>query len=201
MRATDLLLVYALIGNGIFLVFGFGGKYLRDYAPFGFVVFCAVEFVVCVGFYFYLEEVHRIYYKPYGHYLLINFMCLCVMQIVFCILLVIKMKKNIHKFFLIAFFMMLVDIVSLKVIEAIWTTNPLTFIELMIVFSIHAFIAIFISLNSYLLVKKRGDKFYEHESFYAFFTYFTDLFSFFWIDLIKLATNKKKQKIVLKKPT
>ena len=79
LRATDLLLVYGLIGTAIFLAFGFGGKFLRDYATFGYVVFCAIEFVTCVGFYFYLEEVHRKYYQPYGHYLIINFMCLCVM--------------------------------------------------------------------------------------------------------------------------
>ena len=88
--------------------------------------------------------------------------------------------------------MMVVDIISLKVIEAIWTSNPLTMIELTIVFAMHAFISVYISINSYLLVKKRGDKFYEHENFYAFFTYFTDLFSFFWIDSIKVIIGKKK---------
>lgn len=73
------------------------------------------------------------------------------------------MKKNIHKFLLISLVMVLVDLVALKLIESMWTTNPLTFIELMIVFSMHCFIAVFICLNSYLLAKKRGDKFYEHE--------------------------------------
>lgn len=107
-------------------------------------------------------------------------------------MLVIKMRKNIHKFLLIAGLMIVVDILSLKVIESMWTSNPLTFIELMIIFSLHCFIAIYICLNSYLLVKKRGDKFYEHESFYAFFTYFTDLISFFWIDLLKITLKKKK---------
>lgn len=56
----------------------------------------------------------------------------------------------------------------------------------------HSFIAVFICINSYLLVKKRGNKFYEHESFYAFFTYFTDLISFFWIDLLRIITKSKK---------
>lgn len=78
-------------------------------------------------------------------------------------MLVIKMKKNIHKFLLIACLMIVVDVVSLKVIESIWTSNPLTFIELMIIFFMHSFIALFVCINSYLLVKKRGDKFYEHE--------------------------------------
>ena len=82
--------------------------------------------------------------------------------------------------------MIVIDAISLKIIEAFWTSNPLTFIELALVFALHCFIALYISINSYFVVKHRGDKFYEHECFYAFFTYFTDLFSFFWIDLVKI---------------
>lgn len=43
-------------------------------------------------------------------------------------MLVLKMRKNIHKFLLIAGLMIVVDIVSLKIIESMWTSNPLTFI-------------------------------------------------------------------------
>lgn len=52
-------------------------------------------------------------------------------------------------------------------------------------------------MNSYLVIVRRGEKFYSHESVYCFYTYWTDIFSFFWIDLfviIKKKTRGKKGK-------
>lgn len=94
--------------------------------------------------------------------------------------------------------MIIADFITIKIVESLWVTNPLTSIEIMLIFIMHILLALYICINSYLLVKRRGNKFYEHEIYYAFFTYYTDIFSYFWIDLVELLLHNKKKKVVLK---
>lgn len=67
----------------------------------------------------------------------------------------------------------------------------------MITISIFICINLYIALNSSFLISYRLDKFYEHESYYAFFCYWGDIFFVFWKDLLinsEIFQKKKKSK-------
>jgi len=48
--------------------------------------------------------------------------------------------------------------------------------------------------NSFLLIRMRKNKFYQHENIYAFFCYFGDLFFAYWRDMIRSSKIYKKAK-------
>jgi len=47
----------------------------------------------------------------------------------------------------------------------------------------HLGIAFYLNLNSYFLLKFRTKRFHSDEYVFAFYTFFTDLFWLFWIDM------------------
>lgn len=130
----------------------------------------------------------------YGHYVLIDCTCLLMMSIMLTLTSFIKMRKTINSFLLGFAILVIIDVITIKVIETIWISNPLLFGQLISVIIVHSLIAFYLSLNSYLVIVRRGEKFYDHESIYCFYCYWTDIISYFWIDMFVIMKKKTRSK-------
>lgn len=174
-------------------LFGFFGRTLKMFLEFALFLDCCFTFCTVVGVYFWMEDVQRKVYMAYGHFVLIDCLCYFVMSIIFTVSVFLKMKKTINGFLISFLIMVLVDILVIKLIETFWVTNPLFFAQIVGLVLYHSAIAIYLQLNSYLLIVARLSKFYSHENIYCFYSYYTDLFSFFWIDLFKTLKRRAKR--------
>lgn len=104
-------------------------------------------------------------------------------------------KKKHHYNYIIGLLLTCVStIVGIAISSKLFTSLPLVFSEYFITaFSIYVF-NLYICLNSHMLIKYRADRYYEHETIYAFYHYWGDIFYYFWKDLLTTDVIFKKKK-------
>ena len=56
------------------------------------------------------------------------------------------------------------------------------------------FLNFYVAFNAKMVVNMRTKKFFETEGIYCFFTFCTDWFSYFWIDMFRGIIDKKTDK-------
>lgn len=61
-------------------------------------------------------------------------------------------------------------------------------------FGLYFLFNFYVAFNAKMVVNMRTTKFYETEAMYCFFTYCTDWFSYFWIDMFRGFFDKKQEK-------
>lgn len=159
---------------------------MRNFMILLFTVDCIVSALFVLGFYYKMENWRRQYYMQYGQYVILDCFCLFVMSVFFTLSVFLKLKKTINGFLISFVFLIAIDFAIIKIIQAFWVSNPMNTYQLMMIWLYHIFIAFYLQINSYLILAKRQKKFYSHESIRCFYTYYTDIFSFFWIDIFKV---------------
>lgn len=177
---------------------GFLGKKLSNQAIIFFFFDVILSFFIVIAVFMKLEDLHRNVYMAYGHYVLIDCLCLFVMSIMLALTTFLKLKKTITSFILGFVILVLVDLLMIKLIEAVWVTNPLFFSQIIMILAWHGLVAFYLQMNSYLIITRRGEKFYSHETLYCYFCFWTDLFSFFWIDFFVVLKKQTRQKLLKK---
>lgn len=128
---------------------------MRKFAFYAFCVDCILSFFIVIGVYFMLEEIHREYYMAYGHYVLIDCSCLFIMSALFSLSTFLRLKKTLNGFLVGFILLILADIATIKVIEAIWVSNPLLSVQILLIIFLHALFAFYLQINSYLLLIMR----------------------------------------------
>jgi len=91
------------------------------------------------------------------------------------------------------------NIIALSIVKGVWKIHNMRFHKYFLIWLWFLFFNIYIALNSKFLLEKRAGRFLEKESIHAFFTYSTDWFSFFWIDIFTSFKSKKSKKKLKKK--
>jgi hypothetical protein len=172
----------------------FGNKYLSKIQGFLYIVDCVLSAFAFFGFYWYFETVNANSYEYNGHYVIICGFVLLSTSFGFLFSTLIKLK-NTHYSMLAGIIMMTVfNIIALSIVKGVWKIHNMQFYKYFLIWMWFLFLNIYIAVNSKYLLENRAGRFLEKETIYGFFTYSTDWFSFFWIDMFKSFKKKKGKK-------
>jgi hypothetical protein len=199
-QLTRTLVPLLLASLALKLCFGLLGFKMRGLASSFFGVDCLLTFVITIGLYFHFEERQRKYYIYQGYYVVVLSFTYMFNQIFFIISTFIQVKKNSNKKprynFVIGFVLLCVStIIGLFFTSQIQAEAEITLNEYMIFFFVLAVWNFYFCHNSYLLIRLRKNKFYQHESIYAYFCYFGDFFFIYWENILKNSRIYRKAKI------
>ena len=202
MKATVwVFFVFALI---IKMIGSFGNKYLSKVMGLLYLVDCIFSAFAFFGLYWFFETVNANSYEYNGHYVIICGFVLLSTSFGFLFSTLIKLKRTPYSVLAGIIMMTIFNIIALAIIKAIWKIHNMKFYKYFLIWMWFLFFNIYIALNSKYLLEKRAGRFLETESTHGFFTYTTDWFSFFWIDMFssfkKKKNKKKKNKKKKKKP-
>jgi hypothetical protein len=196
-RSMDLkstVWVFFVLALIIKMIGSFGNKYLGKVMGLLFILDCVFSAFAFFGFYWFFETVSADSYEYNGHYVIICGFCLLSTSFGFLFSTLIKLKKTPYSALAGIIMMSIFNIIALAIIKGIWKIHNMRFYKYFLIWMWFLFLNIYIAINSKYLLEKRADRFLEKETVHAFFTYSTDWFSFFWIDLFTSFKSKKKNK-------
>lgn len=198
MKATVwVFFVFALI---IKMAGSFGNKYLGKVMGLLFIMDCLFSLFAFFGFYWFFETINASAYEYNGHYVIIFGFCLLATSFGFLFSTLIKLKRTPYSVLAGVIMMSVFNIIALSIVKGVWKIHNMRFHKYFLIWLWFLFFNIYIALNSKFLLERRAGRFLEKESIHAFFTYSTDWFSFFWIDMFaSLKKNKKNKKKKIKK--
>ena len=175
------------------LLLSFGGQKLRVIMVPSFALDCILSMIAFLGIYFFSEDYTRGEYRRHLHeYMILGSWILTLSIIGFLIATMLATRKG-YNFFIAFAFMELMTILGVIMAVFLWNTGNITTSRYI---GLSAFLTIFnlyFTLNSYLCVKYRGKKFYESDTAYNFFCYFTDILTWFWLDIFSNTKVMKKR--------
>ena len=183
--------VFALI---IKMIGGFANKFLGKVMSVLFILDCVFSAFAFFGFYWYFETVNANSYEYNGHYVIICGFCLLSTSFGFLFSTLIRLKRTPYSVLAGIIMMSVFNIIALSIVKGIWKIHNMKFYKYFLIWMWFLFLNIYIALNSKFLVEKRAGRFLEKEAAHAFFTYSTDWFSFFWLDMFASFKSKKSKK-------
>lgn len=95
-----------------------------------------------------------------------------------------KRKKNDYNFFIGFILMAISTIIGIIISSKLFSETQFVFSEYVITISVFLVLNFYIALNSSFLIRFRQEKFYQHETYYAFFCYWGDIFFLFWYEML-----------------
>lgn len=177
---------------------GFFGSYFRDYCVYLYLIDLFLSSLFILGFYFYMQTALANNFNYYLPYLVIYSLNLFASSFVFTITSFFKNKVKRYNYFTGFALMGMTNIIIVMSIYIFWKTSVNTFImiDYIIILMSMLFFDIFLSINAYQIVNYRTDKYYDDDTFYCYFAFTTDLFSFFIIDLLahSVIISRRKRK-------
>lgn len=183
--------VFALI---VKMAGSFGNKFLGKMMGLLFILDCVLSAFAFFGFYWFFETVSADSYEYNGHYVIICGFCLLSTAFGFLFSTLIRLKRTPYSALAGIIMMSVFNIIALAIVKGIWKIHNMRFYKYFLIWMWFLFLNIYIAVNSKYLVERRGGRFLEKEGIHGFFTYSTDWFSFFWIDMITSMKSKKGKK-------
>ena len=185
---------WILIGGCVFLklIFGLAGRYIRFAVKLAYLLDLIGITIGSFCMYFYFDLVWQEQYLFYGIYVLITLLCLLASSIgLYAGLIFTKRSYSpVVAFILMAIF-------SGGIIAWFMLRWDSTLVRNSKLFTILAFVIIadlYLAYEIRQIMKYRGHKFYTTDSALAFFSLWTDWFSYFWLDSLKNTKIMKKLK-------
>ena len=172
----------------------FGNKYLSKIMSLLFIIDCVLSAFAFFGFYWFFETVNANSYEYNGHYVIICGFVLLSTSFGFLFSTLIKLQKTRYSPLAGIIMMTVFNIIALAIVKGVWKIHNMQFYKYFLIWLWFLFFNIYIALNSKYLMEKRAGRFLQKETINGFFTYSTDWFSFFWIDMFASFKNKKKDK-------
>lgn len=145
------------------------------------------------GIYWFLEQKDSSTYKYTGHYLLVITFMYFAMTLGFVFSTLVRTPREIYS--VTAGFLMMPVFTGtcLIIIRYTWTTLQLRPYEYVLIWLMSFIDTIYLVLEARFMLTLRLKKLYDHEIYYAFFCYNTDIFFSFWVDLFKYRKQMKKK--------
>lgn len=186
---------YLYIIIGIKIVMSFLGSFIRGLSIIFFLIDCYLINIFVVSLHFYFEGYLQTMYKANGFFILAVSYMLLASSIGFVISAIVKDNKRGYNFILGILLMTGLAGGALIVAVKLFATHNFNNTHLMMIIGAVIIYNIYFSVNSYQVITFRTEKFYDDEFSYCFFCYFTDWFTFFWVDLFRDASfHRIKQK-------
>lgn len=180
------------------LLFLLIGWLVRGLSIFLFVVDAALSMVAFLGLFFYYDHFVKTQYIWSGHYVIIVGVNVFATSVGFMISTLKRDDVKIYDYILGTVIMFVFNIIAClllsKSMNVIGMKNG-AYIKIALIFLV---VDLFMAINSYQIVNYRTKKFYEYEYIYCFFTYWTDWFSFFWIDIFSSNEEAKRDYLIRK---
>lgn len=193
MRASVIGWVALGLSIAIKLLMGFLGDKLRLLMSGFFFLDCIFSMVAFLGIYFVSEDYTRGEYRHNFHeYMVIGVFIMFLSMIGFIIATLIK-SKNRFSFIAGFLFMEFMMIGGLIISIFFWRTGNITRSRYIFMAFIFTIVNFYFALNAYLVLQYRTKKFFDDDSVWNFFCFFTDLISNFWYDLVMNNKSVKKQ--------
>ena len=193
MRAGVLGWIALGLACAIKLLLSFGGQKLRIIMTPAYVLDCLLSMIAFLGIYFFSEDYTRGEYRRHLHeYMILGSWILTLSITGFLIATMIATRKG-YNFFIAFAFMELMTILGIIMAIFLWNTGNITtsrYIGLSVFLTVFN---LYFSLNSFLCVKYRGKKFFEKDQVYNFFCYWTDIITWFWLDIFSNTKVMKKR--------
>lgn len=201
MRAT--VWVFFVLALIVKMAGSFGNKYLGKVMGPLFIADCLFSLFAFFGFYWFFETVNASSYEYNGHYVIIFGFCLLASSFGFLFSTLIKLKRTPYSVLAGVIMMSVFNIIALAIVKGVWKIHNMRFHKYFLIWLWFLFFNLYIALNSKFMLERRAGRLLEKETIHAFFSYSTDWFSFFWIDMFasfKKKKDKKKLKRRKKKP-
>ena len=185
--------LYIIIAIKVFM--SFLGRFVRGLSTIFFLIDCYLINTFALSLYFYLEGYLQTQYTSNGFWVLAFAYALFGSSVGFVLSAMFKDNKRVYNFILGIALMSLFAAGALKAAVSIYNVPNFHNTQFTIVLATVIAYSVYFAINSYQVITFRTEKFYDDEFSYCFFCYFTDWFTFFWIDMFRDASfHRLKQK-------
>ena len=174
---------------------GFFGEKIKKFLGIAYIIDTILSVIFVVALYFWVDSNLANRFTNNAPKVFIYVSMLLASSVVFTLTTLLHSQRNTFSVFISLSFQLIINGGLLFMFFEFWSTYiTISLPQFIGIFAIVAILNIYLSLNSYMVVRFRTKMYYDNESFRCYYKYWVDWFSFFWIDGFR--SSRKLRKII-----